>query len=255
MYISQLVMILLYTRQKLRLVFDRLVRIFPTRGSSAVPVKSKIDNLEYLRAIAKELREPIDTIAGYSEILYRTPEEAHSAQMRLEYHAAMLASSRQLQRLINELAETTRIGSSTVLDVQVFDVAELLEATAHGLQDETVALRSPLLLRVIEEVEVTADLARLRKVVHYLLAEALKVTSETECIYLDMYRSVRDDLEIVLACVEDWQPDLTFALAIISLHGGQIALNKQAPKSSEVRIILPSRLVRWPKYAKKLDVA
>ena len=255
MYIPQLVMILSGAGQKLGLIWNRLVRIFPTRGNSAEPVTIKIDNLEYLRTIAKELREPIDTIAGYSEILYCSPEEAHSKQKRQEFHGSMLASSRQLQRLINELGETTRIGASAVLDAQVFDVAELLEATVHGLQDETIPLRSSLLLRVIEDVELVADLARLRKVVHYLLAEALKVTSETECIYLDMHRSNAGDLEIVLRCVEVWQPDLTFALAMISLHGGQIALNSQAPKGSEVRITLPASRVHWPKYAKKLDVA
>ncbi len=255
MYIPQAVMILLYARQKLRLIFDRLVRIFPTRGKFARPVTIKINNLEYLRTIAKELREPIDTIAGYSEILYYSPEEAHSKQKRLEFHGSMLASSRQLQRLINELGETTRIGASAVLDVQVFDIAELLEATVHGLQDETIPLRSSLLLRVIEDVELVADLARLRKVFHYLMAEALKVTSETEFIYLDMHRSNAGDLEIVLRCLEVWQPDLTFALAIISLHGGQIVLNSQAPKGSEVLITMPASRVRWPKPQQKRDVA
>lgn len=255
MYIPQNVMILLYARQKLRLIFDRLVRIFPTRGKFGRPVTIKINHREYLRSIVKELREPIDTIAGYTEILYRAAEEPNSVQKRRQYHEAMLASSRQLQRLINELAEAARMGTSSALDVQVFDVAELLEATAHGLQDEIIALRSPIVLRVIEDVELAADLARLRKVFHYLMAEAVKVTSETEGIYLDMSRSIGCDLEIILTCAEDWQPDITFALAIISLHGGQIELNKQGPKSSEVRITLPSRLVHWPKHAKKLEVA
>ena len=242
-------------KHRLRLVLHRLARIFSARSGSEGANTTEVNHREFLRSVVKELREPIDTIAGYTEILYVTPEEAQSAQKRREYHEAMLASSRQLQRLINELAEAARIGTSSALDVQVFDVAELLEATAHGLQDETVALRSPMLLRVIEDVELAADLARLRKVFHYLLAEAMKVTSETECIYLDMHCGITGDLEIVLACVENWQPDVTFARPIISLHGGQIELNKQASKRSEVRITLPSRLVHWPKTAKKMDVA
>ena len=247
--------ILLDARQRLRLIFYRLARIFPARRGSASSTATENNDRAYLGAFAKELREPIEIIAAYAEILSRTPEEAHPAQKRHEYYAAMLASSRQLQRLINELAETTRVGTSTVLDVQVFDVAELLEATAHSLLDETVALSSPLLLRVIEDVELTADLARLRKVFHYLLAEAVKATPETESIYLDMHRSNGGNLEIVLRCVEDWQPDLTFATAIISLHGGQIALTRQSPKVSEVRLSLPASRVHWPKPQQKRQVA
>ena len=248
-------MILMRARQRLRLILIGLVRIFSARGNSAGLAATKINNLEYLRAIAKELREPIDTIAGYSEILYRSPQEAHSEHERREYHGAMLASSRQLQRLINELGETTRVGASAVLDVQVFDIAELLEASAHGLQDEIIPLRSPLLLHVIEDVELTADMARLRKVFHYLLAEALKVTPETGCIDLDMHRGMSGDLEIVVSCVEPWQPDLTFALTIISLHGGQISLNSQTQKGAEVRITLPASRVHWPKPQQKRQVA
>ena len=108
----------------------------------------------------------------------------------------MLASSRQLQRLINELGDTIRVGASTVLDVQVFDIAELLEASAHGLQDEIIPLRSPLLLHVIEDVELATAISGLRKVFHYLLTEALKVTPETGCIDLDMDRGITGDLEI-----------------------------------------------------------
>jgi len=203
--------------------------------------------LNYLGSLGRDLRGPIDTVASFAEILAGTPDETISASDRQEYHRAILASARQLQQLLQDVGETAQADQSIELAVEPFDVAQLLEAVAEAVREHAMAKRVSVIVSVIEDLELTGDLIRLRRVVSRLLTDAVNTSQVADFVFMDMVGQRGGGLEIILRGAWIWRPSLSLAEKLIGMHGGSIVFDREAAAGPELRIEFPAQRLRWPK--------
>ncbi len=234
---------------------------------------------QFLAVISHELRTPINAIVGFSEVLSAGQGEHLSVSARREYLGTILESAKHLQGLINEILEATRIERGTItLDEQPNDAAELIEVTAKIVRDQATQAKISVVARVIEDVEVTGDLTRLKQVILNILTNAIKFSPEGGVVNVDMQRGRGGELAILVrdAGIGISEADaervfepfvqaeagsnrrfggmglgLSIARRIARLHGGDLTLKGQSGGGTEARFVLPAARVRWPKSAAK----
>lgn len=230
-------------------------------------VKANQDNLSKL---AHELKNPLNSIIGYSELALRASQkksEVWDSFPHLEHVERVLRNGRQILRLINDTLEIARYEAGKMelhlepVDVRTIirDVVEMLPplAAAKSLQLETDCDCAP--------DTVIADALRLQQVVTNLLSNAIRYTesgtvrltcenlpdqqwaiavSDTGVgispedqvrIFEPFYRAENEDLEV---------PDstglgLTIVLQLVKLMQGKIELTSQLGIGSTFTVTLP----------------
>lgn len=141
-------------------------------------VKANQDNISHL---AHELKNPLNSIIGYSELILRSSRkniEAQDTFPHLEHIERVLRNGRQLLRLINDTLEISRYSAgkmklqSAPTDVRclINDVFGMLQPLADAKELEMVidCDRAP--------EEVLSDPLRLQQIVTNLLSNAIRYT-------------------------------------------------------------------------------
>ncbi|MBE9129518.1 MULTISPECIES: sensor histidine kinase [unclassified Coleofasciculus] len=136
---------------------------------------------EYLSYLAHDLKNPLTSIIGYSDLFLRQQRknlEAKDGSPNLEYIERVLRNGRQLLRLINDALEVSRYEAGKmklcpeITDVcsLINSVVEILEASAHAkeLQINVDYKATPL--------QVHTDPLRLEQIVTNLLSNAIRYT-------------------------------------------------------------------------------
>jgi len=132
---------------------------------------------EFLASISHELRTPLTGILGLANTLVELRKRGQDEQTS-EFLSRIIKSSRQLQNLINEVLEISRIEAGrTTLTIEAIDPAELFQALENQFftvfeecrlqADFAVAPASP---------PVRADKTRLTQILVNLLTNATKFT-------------------------------------------------------------------------------
>lgn len=230
-------------------------------------VKANQDNISHL---AHELKNPLNSIIGYSELILRSSRknvEAQDTFPHLEHIDRVLRNGRQLLRLINDTLEISRYSAGKMklqpapIDVRslIDDVFEMLKPLADAKELEMVVDcdRAP--------EKVLSDPLRLQQIVTNFLSNAIRYTQsgtiKLTCQILSNNRwSITvSDTGIGIApedqsCVFDpffragdsgsYLPDSTgLGLAIVSqlvkLMQGKIELVSQLGIGSTFTVILP----------------
>jgi PAS domain S-box-containing protein len=131
----------------------------------------------FLAVLSHELRSPLNTILGWSQIL--------SARMDLEEDvrsavAVIERNARAQARLINELLDISRIISKKLhLELEVIDFRPIVEAVAAAARVELGGRSLRIDCRVApREVYVCGDATRLQQVVTNLVHNAVKFTPD-----------------------------------------------------------------------------
>lgn len=230
-------------------------------------VKANQDNISQL---AHELKNPLNSIIGYSELILRSSRknvEAQDTFPHLEHTERVLRNGRQLLRLINDTLEISRYSAGKMklqpapIDVPslIDDVFEMLKPLADAKELEMVfdCDRAP--------EKVLSDPLRLQQIVTNLLSNAIRYTQsgtiKLTCQILsnNCWSIAVSDTGIGIApedqpCVFDpffragdsgsYLPDSTgLGLAIVSqlvkLMQGKIELVSQLGIGSTFTVILP----------------
>ena len=230
-------------------------------------VKANQDNISHL---AHELKNPLNSIIGYSELILRSSRknlEAQDTFPHLEHTERVLRNGRQLLRLINDTLEISRYSAGKMklqpapIDVPslIDDVFEMLKPLADAKELEMVVDcdRAP--------EKVLSDPLRLQQIVTNLLSNAIRYTQsgtiKLTCQILsnNCWSITVSDTGIGIApedqpCVFDpffragdsgsYLPDSTgLGLAIVSqlvkLMQGKIELVSQLGIGSTFTVILP----------------
>ena len=141
-------------------------------------IRSNQDNLSVL---AHELKTPLNSIIGYSELFLRQqrrlPEDKDNLP-KLEHIERVLRNGRQLLRLINDTLELYRADGgkmqlhlmSTDVRSLINNVVEILEPLAHIKQLQIVVDCS------LAPQQVLTDTLRLQQIVTNLLSNAIRYT-------------------------------------------------------------------------------
>ena len=213
----------------------------------------------FVGSVSYELRTPLTTIIGYSELL-ETGVKGLGEHER-GYVAAVRAAAVHLARSINDVLETAEIDAGeTVLDIGDVDVAGLLHQAAARCAAEARSAR--IEVSVVGETDlglISADRPRLAQVLDHLIDNALRHTSAGGQVSLS---AVRTPGEVCLSVTDNGRgypfdvqahifdrfsshnrggPGLGLALvrSLVELHGGWVALESEPGAGAAFTCHLP----------------
>ena len=214
---------------------------------------------EFVGSVSYELRTPLTTILGYSELLERSGEGL--GERARGYVAAVRSAAGRLARSINNVLDIAQIDAAEmVLEINDVDVAQLLAAAAARWEDE--ALAAKVAIGIAQEPApgmIRGDPARLAQVLDHLTENALRHTPEGGAVTLSAARALGEvRLQVsdtgrgipfhVQAHIFDrfsgqerGGPGLGLALvkALVELHGGWVAVESEPGAGAAFTCHLP----------------
>jgi signal transduction histidine kinase len=229
---------------------------------------------EFVRNVSYQLRTPLTTIGGYSELLAAgvggtlTPTQA-------EYLGAIGSASGQLEKLIENILDLAMIDAGQMsLDLGDVNLSEALSVTAEIAR----ATAGDNQVKIVVECDdnagiIRADKARIHQILFNLVSNALRVTDKNDTITIGARRfedSVRlwvsdtgpgIDTSRQASAFEgfgdgDRRAGVSLALVkrFVELHGGWVALSSPTATGVTVSCYLPA--LAAPDYAApELDLA
>jgi PAS domain S-box-containing protein len=142
---------------------------------------------EFLAVLSHELRNPLNSILGYTQI---TRANAHDAVKVVRNCEIIERSARIQQRLIEDLLDTARIISGKLMiEAAPTDLRLVLEDALAVVRPAAEAKQIDLVATLGDEPQrIIGDAARLQQVVWNLLQNAIKFTPERGRVELRMER-------------------------------------------------------------------
>lgn len=262
--------------------YDGVSRDITHRQNSELQVRAAKEAAEqassaksqFLAVISHELRTPINAIVGFSEVLLDSQSDNISGSNRKAYLDTILESAKQLQALINNILDATRVERGVMhLTDQDIDAAELIEVAIKICRNQATESDISMIARVQEDVNLSGDLTRLKQVLVNLLTNAIKFSPPKTVVNIDMNRGADSQLIISIRdagigiSTEDeeriFEPfvqldegstrrfggvglGLSIARRIARLHGGDVTIRGSEGIGTEARLIIPAARLRWP---------
>jgi signal transduction histidine kinase len=150
------------------------------QAASALDADGATRRLEFLAKVSHEVRTPLNSIIGFTELML---QERFGAIGNARYHGYLEdvhQSGLYALSLLNDLLDISKLEVGKFeLDFTAVDVAELVEDCATSLQP--LAKRARIVLRTSLAAElpsVVADPRRLKQILLNLLTNAIKFTKE-----------------------------------------------------------------------------
>jgi signal transduction histidine kinase len=224
---------------------------------------------QFLSNVTHELKTPLTSIMAFTDILSRN-KAGNLNDKQVNQVEAVRRNAAQLQSLINDLVDVSRIESGRIsLIEREFDLAELLREIGSNMRPHFDAKRQTLTFDLPEEpVIAIADRDRIAQVIMNLLSNASKfsdsgaqVTVSASCDSTWCSFSVADngigisehDQTHLFAAF--YRADnsvtrehggvglgLSIVKSIVDLHGGKITLRSEQGKGSTFTVGIPRRL-------------
>lgn len=221
---------------------------------------------EFLLSVSYELRSPLTSITGFSEIL----KERYFGELndkQSEYLNAIHDSARQLGQLINNILDLASIEAGYMrLDVHEFAISELLAGIDREVRGRAESGGQTLTLQVQEDIgTMQGDEARIRQVFLNLISNAMKFTPQGGNIMVGAGRQSGSDAVRLWVSDDgpgiplDEQPTiferfragalrnqrvgaglgLAMVKNFVELHHGRIELDSAAGKGTTISFVLP----------------
>lgn len=223
---------------------------------------------EFITNVSYELRTPLNTIIGFTEILANQYFGGMN-ERQVEYTRGILESSRQLLALIDDILDLALIEAGRLsLDLKPAQIHDVLFSVASLARDRARKHGIALTLDCAADIgTVVADERRLRQALFNLVSNAVKYTGDQGQVVL---RARREGQEVVLS-VSDTGPGispedqprvfekfergghtgggrvpglgigLSLVKSFIELHGGRIELQSEPGKGTIVTCRLPAQ--------------
>lgn len=133
----------------------------------------------FLALMSHEMRTPLHGVMGYAEVLSRRPDITDDARYQVE---EIQRSGAALLTLVEDVLEVSRGEEATTLDRIV--PAQLLDQVIETSRECAAAKRLPIHIRIHPEAEAAllGDRRRLRQILHRLVSNAVKFTTQGEII-------------------------------------------------------------------------
>ncbi|MFQ5783190.1 MAG: PAS-domain containing protein [Alphaproteobacteria bacterium] len=220
---------------------------------------------EFIASVSYELRTPLNTIIGFSELLDGAFFGELNAR-QVEYVKGILESSQQLLQLINDILDLASIEAGHIeLDLDNFDIDLALRSVitlgGHNLGVDNVKVEYD---RSGELGEMVGDEKRIKQVVFHLLTNAVKFSLPEGKVTL----AVERDQDRIAIAVSDsgigiadadkrhvfdrfWRGDevrarrqggglgLALVKSFVELHGGEVELDSRPGQGTRVTCRLP----------------
>ena len=222
---------------------------------------------EFLAIMSHELRNPLNVIVGYSELLTRTNEVADSPQL-FKMTDAIKRNAKTQAKLVQDLVDLSRLRSGKLeLNREVVSVLTCVSSAVDTVREE--AARKNIVITVDaadEAMMVNGDPIRLQQIVWNLLNNSVKFTPVGGAIAVsltsnngDVALTVKDDgqgidpafLPHVFEIFRQADSGTTRAQSgmgvglavvkqLVELHGGQVSVDSAGPGTgSQFTVTLP----------------
>ena len=146
------------------------------QSRTAAEQTSKLKD-EFLATLSHELRNPLNVVLGYSELLLRTPEIAQSSHL-LQMSQALKRNAQSQSQLINDLLDLSRLQMGKVsLNCETVSLSTIVDNAVETVRADAAAKQITVTVTTHEElIVVEADPLRMQQVVWNLLNNAVKFT-------------------------------------------------------------------------------
>jgi signal transduction histidine kinase len=229
---------------------------------------------EFVRNVSYQLRTPLTTIGGYSELL-AAGVGGTLTTTQAEYLGAIGSASSQLEKLIENILDLAMIDAGQMsLDLGDVNLADALEVTAEIARTTSGDSQVKVVVECDENAGIIrADNARIRQILFNLVSNALRVTGKNDTITIGARRfedSVRIwvsdtgpgiDTSRQASAFEgfgdgDRRAGVSLALVkrFVELHGGWVALTSPHATGVTVSCYLPA-VAATDHAAPELDLA
>lgn len=132
----------------------------------------------FLAAMSHEFRTPLNGIIGLAELMFDSVAGPVSEEQK-EYLGDILASSRHLLHLVNDVLDMAKVESGKMeFRLETLELAPLLREVRDVLRILAERKRISVSIDTGDVDEVVADASRLKQVVYNYLSNALKFTPE-----------------------------------------------------------------------------
>lgn len=157
----------------------------------------------FVASVSHELRTPLNAIIGYSELLFEDAEGRGDSELSQDLERINTAGHHLLS-LINNVLDLAKIEAGKIeLDMQVFDVAELVHEVAQGTEGLMAQNANRLDIRCAPNLAaIEGDETKIRQILYNLLSNAAKFT-ENGVVGLEADRVVKDGGEYIRFRVTD----------------------------------------------------
>jgi signal transduction histidine kinase len=222
---------------------------------------------ELLRTVSHDLKNPLNNIMGYSDMLM---ENMRSADLDVDDSLVILERIRRstdmMYHLVVTLLDLDRLEGGIRLEIRPTSLAQLLEDIYGQYQLAAETKRINLEIRHQNETYITpVDPARFAQALSNLVSNAIKYTPEGGNVQVDLGR--HDDKTVIRIMdngygipadalpnlfkkfyrvntdqhrrVEGTGLGLSIVKAIVDLHGGNITVESQPGQGSIFHVVLP----------------
>ena len=220
---------------------------------------------DFIQHVSYELRSPLQTIIGFSELLAVEAAGGLNPPQR-EYIDHIDASSRALLALINDILDLATVDAGIMsLDIGEADIAEVAASAVEGLRDRLVEQRISLNLAIPCDIGAFhVDAQRVRQILFNLVSNAVRFSNAGGRITLAAARrgdfvefTVADDgvgipadaLPGVFRPFEARSPlgrrggaglGLSIVKSLVELHGGTVEISSREGAGTTATVRLPA---------------
>jgi signal transduction histidine kinase len=224
---------------------------------------------DFINFAAHELRNPVQPIIGFSELLYSKIENQEHRRLLDE----VILNARRLERLARVMLDVTRIeNNSLILTKETVDTAkvvkDIVDSYNQNLREKNVVNKSKNLEELmiiqngVKDLEVTLDKVRITQVICNILDNALSFSHEGK-IKVVLKKEKRNRQNFLLVRVKDTGPGidpeilsklftkfasksdmgtglgLFISKGIVEAHGGKIWAENNPNRGATFSFILP----------------
>lgn len=147
------------------------------REATAAAQRALAAKSDFLAKMSHELKNPLNAVIGYSEILIEDSGEA-DLQKRQDL-ASIRGAGHRLLGLIDSLLELSKLEAGKAeLRVDEFDLAHFVETTVASSRPAMEAQGNALVVHALPEGRMACDMPKLTRIVEGLLSNAAKFTRD-----------------------------------------------------------------------------
>jgi signal transduction histidine kinase len=227
----------------------------------------------FLLAGSHDLRTPLTAVLGRADLLLLLlsggPVDADRLRAQL---LALRSAALRMSTTIEEMTDAAHLqmGQILALNADPIEVDVLVQEAVHLANVATTHASTPISVQAAAGVALVGDRARLERVLHNIIGNAIKYSPEATPVHVE----VRAEAEHVIITVRDqgigiptadlphvFTPfyrasnttsisgsglGLTSAKAIVEQHGGRIAVESVVEQGTTVTVMLPHKLSTLP---------
>jgi signal transduction histidine kinase len=227
----------------------------------------------FLAVMSHELKTPLNSIIGFSEIMAEAREGPIGTPVYSDYASMIHASSLQLRGIIDDVLELSRIENGTLKIVdRDGDAMELIEVAKNSCAAAAQEKGVKIALGSATGARIRGDTTRLQQILIELLSNAIKFSKSGSVVEIAIERGDAENLVFVVRdsgigiAKEDMarifepfvQADgsmarkfggmglgLAISRKVARLHGGDIVLDSEPDLGTTAKFSLPAERITW----------